>query len=69
MTPCNSLQKCIELYKPPRNTNVNMWKLDFDKIFQQSVDGDFNMSFIPDPEFQEELSILVGPSHFSELYI
>lgn len=46
-----------------------MWKLDFDKTFQQSVDGDFNMSFIPDPEFQEELSILVGPSHFSELYI
>lgn len=46
-----------------------MWKIDFNKIFQQGADGDFNMSFIPALEFQEELPMLVGPSHFSELYI
>lgn len=46
-----------------------MWKFHFDKIFQQSADEDFNVTFILDPEFQEGLSVLVGPSHFTELYI
>lgn len=46
-----------------------MWKFDLNKIFKQGSDQDFKMIFIPVPEFQEEMSILICPPHFSEIHI
>lgn len=46
-----------------------MRKIDLNKIIKQGSDQDFKTIFIPVPEFQEDLSILIRPAHFSERYI